>query len=142
MENNVMISIRGVQACDGAEDEIIELVTEGNLSREAGGYRLTYQESPLTGLGGTTTTLDVIGDSVTLTRTGDLRSQMVFQRGKKHYSIYETEYGALTVGVAAARVEHELNDQGGEIEIDYAIEVEHAMTASNRFHITVNNLRS
>ena len=142
MENNVMISIRGVQDYGEAENEVIELVTEGNLSREGGGYRLTYQESPLTGLSGTTTVLDVVGDSVTLTRTGDLRSQMVFQRGKKHYSIYETEYGALTIGVAAARVEHELNDQGGAIEIDYAIEIEHAMAASSKFRITINNLKS
>ena len=49
MENNVIISIQGKQSYEQAEDETIELVTEGCLQPDGeDGYTLTYQESELT----------------------------------------------------------------------------------------------
>ena len=146
MDNNVIISIKGLQSYNDMEDQEIELVTEGKLIRGDKGFQLLYEESPLTGLEGTLTTFDVTEGSITLTRTGPLTSQMVFEEGKKHYSMYSTEYGSFTVGIAAARVEHSLNDKGGEIAIDYSIEVDHALTGSNSFRINIkntdNNLKS
>ena len=138
MENNVIISIRGKQSFEDQEPEVIELVTEGRLSLDGeDGYTLSYQESELTGLEGTLTTFQIEPERVTLLRVGEVNSQMVFEEGRRHLSMYETPYGALSVGVNTRRMHSDLGLAGGNIEIDYAIEIDHAVAGQNLFRIQV-----
>ena len=137
MEKDVVISIKGIQNYEGQDSDTIELVTEGRLTRDEGGYTLSYQESELTGLEGTLTTIQVEGEQVTLMRVGEVNSQMVFQEGRRHLSMYNTPYGAMAIGVNTRHLLAELTDQGGDIEIDYAIEVDHAIAGRNIFQIKV-----
>ena len=138
MENNVIISIRGKQSFEDQEPEIIELVTEGRLSLDGeDGYTLSYQESELTGLEGTLTTFQIEPERVTLLRVGEVNSQMVFEEGRRHLSMYDTPYGALSIGVNTRRMRSDLSASGGSIEIDYAIEIDHALAGQNLFRIQV-----
>ena len=142
MENNVIISIKGKQSYEDMEDETIELVTEGRLSRDEGGYTLTYQESELTGLEGTLTTFQIEPERITLLRIGEVNSQMVFEQGRRrHLSLYDTPYGSLSVGVSTRKMHAELGLSGGSIEIDYAIEIDHAVAGQNLFQINVREKR-
>ena len=75
----IILSIRGQQRYEDQEAEVIELVTEGTMDFRDGGWDISYQESALTGLEGVTTTFRVEQGKVTLSRTGKLRSQLVFQ---------------------------------------------------------------
>ena len=138
MEKDVIITIKGTQAVDDAPPEVIELVTEGQLrGSEREGYTLSYQESELTGLEGTLTTFQVEPHQVTLLRVGEFNSQMVFQLGRRHFSMYETPYGALSVGVNTHDLRAELGEHGGKIQISYAIEIEHNVAGENSFLIDV-----
>ena len=138
MENNVIISIQGKQSFEAQGDDTIELVTEGCLEPDGDdGYTLSYQESELTGLEGTLTTIQVEGEQVTLMRVGEFNTQMVFREGRRHLSMYNTPYGAMAIGVNTRHLLADLNDQGGDIEIDYAIEVDHAVTGQNLFQIHI-----
>lgn len=138
MEKPVIISIKGLQSYEDAEKESIELVTEGRLAKEGEeSYTLSYQESQLTGLEGTLTTFQIEEGRITLMRVGEVNSQMVFEEGRKHLSLYETPYGALTVGVSTRKARASMGESGGDIEIDYAIEIEHAVAGENFFQINV-----
>jgi uncharacterized beta-barrel protein YwiB (DUF1934 family) len=137
MEKDVIISISGVQALVDEEREKVELVTAGKFSRFKDGYALSYMESALVGLEGTRTTFQVEKDKITLVRAGSVNSQMVFEKGKKHFSLYETDYGSMTIGVSAKRVDSSLDDNGGEIDIKYSIEIDHELAGENSFHIQV-----
>ena len=137
MEKDVVISIKGMQKYDNTDPDVIELVTQGRLTREGGSYTLSYQESEITGLEGTLTTIQVDGEQVTLMRVGEFTSQMVFQEGRRHLSMYNTPYGAMAIGVNTRHLLADLTDQGGDIEIDYAIEVDHALAGRNVFQIKV-----
>lgn len=138
MTENVIISIKGKQLFDEQEPDVMELVTAGTLERDPeGGYKLSYQESELTGLEGTQTVFRINGKQVTLTREGEVNSMMVFEEGMRHLSMYETPYGALAVGINTRRMKTDLDACGGDIEIDYAIEVDHAVTGQNLFQIHV-----
>ena len=137
MEKDVIISIKGVQRYENADPDTMELVTAGRLEREGNSYTLSYQESELTGLEGTLTTIQVEGEQVTLMRAGEVNSQMVFQEGRRHLSMYNTPYGAMAIGVNTRHLLADLNDQGGDIEIDYAIEIDHAIAGRNVFQIQV-----
>ena len=138
MDKSVIISIKGKQSYENVEDETIELVTEGLLAKEGeGAYTLSYQESELTGLEGTLTTFQIEPERITLMRVGEFNSQMVFQEGRRHMSMYNTPYCAMTIGVNTRHLLAELDDQGGEIEIDYAIEIDHSVAGRNTFQINV-----
>ncbi|MCI8304911.1 MAG: DUF1934 domain-containing protein [Lawsonibacter sp.] len=137
MEKDVIISIKGMQKYDGALPDVVELVTQGRLSREGESYTLSYQESELTGLEGTLTTIQVDGGQVTLMRMGEFNSQLVFQEGRRHLSMYNTPYGTMAIGVNTRHLLAELTDQGGDIEVDYSVEVDHALTGRNVFRINI-----
>ena len=74
MKIPVMLSIRGTQYYAEQDPEVIELVTQGSLEHTDKGWELLYEESDLTGLAGVTTSFRLEGDTVTLTRTGKLKS--------------------------------------------------------------------
>ena len=138
MEENVIISIRGSQLYEGQEADMTEIVTEGVLRTAPGeGYTITYHETELTGLAGTTTSLHIEGPRVTLLREGSINSQMVFEVGRKHLSMYETPYGSLAVGVDTQRLHNTLGPAGGRLEISYAIEIDNLVAGKSLFEMDV-----
>lgn len=138
MTDNVIISIKGTQLYAESGSDEIELVTAGSLKRnDQGGYTISYQESELTGLEGTTTRLHINGPRVTLLREGGVNSQMVFEEGQRHLSMYETPYGALSVGINTRRMHSTVDEAGGELEIDYAIEIDNLLAGHNLFRMNV-----
>lgn len=137
MSDNVIISIVGKQINDNGPDEM-ELVTAGQLVQDGqGGVTVSYQETELTGLEGTTTVVKVEGSRVTLLREGTVNSQMVFEEGRRHLSMYETPYGSLSVGINTRRMKSTLGESGGELEIDYAIEIDNLLAGQNFFRMNV-----
>ena len=133
----VTLFIRGEQYFDDVDPDTTELVTEGTLELMEEGLRLTYQETSLTGMEGTTTTFEITGPQVTLRRAGTVNSQMVFEEGRQHTSLYETPYGELSVDIQTSALRHNLSDRGGLLEIRYSIAVEHTVTGRNSFKIRV-----
>lgn len=133
----VLLSIRGEQYFDGVDPDATELMTDGVMELTAAGMTLTYQETELTGMEGTTTAFQVEGPRVTLTRMGKVNSQMIFEEGRQHTSLYETPYGELTVDIQTSLLRHNLTERGGVMEIRYSIAVEHTVTGRNCFKIRV-----
>ena len=133
----VILTIRGEQYFDGIDPDATELMTEGTLEMTEEGLRFWYEESELTGLEGTTTTFELRGPRVTLTRAGKVNSQMVFEEGMQHSSMYETPFGELTVDIQTSSLKHNLSERGGIMEIRYSIAVEHTVTGRNCFKIRV-----
>ena len=133
----VLLSIRGEQYFDDIDPDATELMTEGTMEVTEDGIVLSYEESELTGMEGTTTTFEVCGPRVTLTRSGAVNSQMVFEEGRQHTSLYETPFGELSVDIQTGRLRHNLTERGGIMEIQYSIAVEHTVTGRNCFKIRV-----
>lgn len=133
----ILLSIRGEQYFDDVDPDATELMTEGTLEETNDGFLLTYQESELTGMEGTTTTFELRGPRVILTRTGTVSSQMVFEEGRQHTSLYETPFGELTVDIQTSVLKQSLSRLGGLMEIRYSIAVEHTVTGRNCFKIKV-----
>lgn len=133
----VLLTIRAEQDYDGAGPDATELMTEGSMTLTEDLITLDYRETALTGMEGATTSFQVRGPQVILVRTGSVNSQMVFEEGRQHTSLYETPYGELTVDIQTSRLRHNLSEQGGIMEIRYSIAVEHAVTGRNRFKIQV-----
>ena len=122
---------------DGQNPDTIELVTAGTLLKEENGYTISYQESELTGLEGTTTKLRIEGPRVTLLREGNVNSQMIFEEGEKHLSMYETPYGAMAVGIDTRRIASTIGESGGDLRINYAIEIDNLLVGRTLFRLNI-----
>ena len=137
MKRDVVLHIRGQQSYDGQEPEVIELMTEGTMEFLDGGWDISYEETELTGMAGVTTTFIVEPDKITLKRTGKLNSQMVFQEGVSHDSLYEMEFGALMISVCANRVMADICHDGGMIDLIYTIELEQSASGTIDYHLDI-----
>lgn len=137
MKISVMLSIEGRQSYAGQEPEVIELVTDGTLEQTADGWIVSYEESDLTGMQGVTTTFTVEDGKLTLTRTGKLNSQMVFQEGVRHDSLYQMEFGALMLSVCARKILVNLTTEGGTIDLSYGIEIEQSEAGVIDYHLDI-----
>lgn len=134
---DVILSIESRQAYPGQEPEKVELVTEGKLNFRDGGWDVSYEESALTGLEGVTTTFRVEPNKITLTRSGQLNSQMVFTQGVPHDSLYEMPFGALMLTVTAQRVLFDLTPDGGFIDLVYEINIENDSAGTVDYHLDI-----
>jgi uncharacterized beta-barrel protein YwiB (DUF1934 family) len=137
LNKNVIISVKGTQSYADTDENRLELVTEGKYYRKDNTYYITYKESEMTGMEGTTTTLKVKDGTVTLMRFGSVNSQFIFQKGQKHISYYDTTYGAFTISVFTNSMDISINDSGGEIKVDYELEVDNNKSGENDFYMLI-----
>ena len=137
MKQTVVLSIRGSQRYADQEPEVIELVTEGAMEFRNGGWDITYEESALTGLEGVTTTFRVEPGKVTLTRKGALHSEMVFQEGVSHDSLYQMAFGTLMLTVKATFVYFDIVPDGGVIDLSYDINIENTEAGVIDYHLDI-----
>ena len=137
MKQAVVLAIEGRQTYADQEPEIIQLVTEGTMELVDGGWDISYEESALTGLEGVTTTFRVEPGKVTLTRKGALNSQMIFQEGIPHDSLYQMAFGTLMLTVKATSVFFDIVPDGGVIDLSYHINIENTEAGVIDYHLDI-----
>ncbi len=135
----VLISISVKQEFEDEGEQVMELLTQGEMSlEEDGAYRISYQESEMTGLEGTVTSFLIHEKQIILTRMGAVRSYMHFEEGCRHKSTYDTPYGSMDVEIRTTEFYQSITELGGEIRLDYQIEISRNIVGSNFFDIKVS----
>ena len=137
MNKDVLITIHSIQNIDGRDCDGPELVTQGTYEYAPDGVRFSYMESELTGLDGTRTAFHVKPEEVVLSRRGSVNADMVFRRGEKQKFRYQTNFGALSMGLNTHRLECSMDEHGGEVEIEYDLHFNQSYLSRNRFIINV-----
>ena len=94
-------------------------------------------ETDLTGLAGVHTSFLVEPERIVLTRSGKLTSQMVFVQGQSHDSLYQMEFGALMITVNATKIESDLSETGGVVDLCYTIEIEQTAAGKIEYHLEI-----
>lgn len=135
-----VISVKGTQKNIRDESDTIELITEGNFYMKGNTFYVTYNETELSGMDGTTTTLKISDDAVTLMRFGSNRSKMVFQKNKRHQSDYFTPYGKVLLGVEPSDIYVNMDEKGGELIIKYALDLDNEVVSNNELHLKVREV--
>ena len=137
MKQEVVLAIRGRQSYEDQEPDIIELTTDGTMEFLDGGWDISYEETALTGLEGVTTLFRVEPDKVILTRTGKLRSEMVFQKGVVHESLYQMDFGAMMIAVCAQFLYFDITPDGGMVDLVYSIDIENSGCGTVDYHLDI-----
>ncbi len=121
---DVLLTIVSTQQLIGEKAEQTKLVTQGTMRFEEGVFEISYAESELTGLIGTTTTFCIEKDRVCLKRTGALQSTMTFIVGHEDRSLYDMGFGALMITIRTERIESNVSENGGTLRVGYGIVIE------------------
>ncbi|MBP5427458.1 MAG: DUF1934 domain-containing protein [Clostridiales bacterium] len=142
MNKDVIISVRGIQTSpNDKEANQMELVTEGKYYKKGNSYYITYKESKVTGMEGTTTMVKVCEDGlVTLIRFGTVNTQFMFKEGKKYTSYYDTMYGTFIVDILTKTVSIDVDDRGGDIRVDYNIAIDDNKRGETDFYIKIREV--
>ena len=120
------------------EPEVLEINTDGFISREDGRVEFTYDETELTGMEGAKTAISYSEDDpalVTMVRTGSISTALVFESGKRHHCVYKTPYMPFEVCVRTLKVDNRLESEN-RLYIDYIIEIRGAKAERTKFELT------
>lgn len=121
-------------------EDVIELVTEGFFYEEGEYSFITYDESEISGMEGTKTTLMIKEDYVSMKKNGSHISTMVFEKGKRYKSSYKTPYGEMSMEILTKEIyiNKELNPFNIKIDIDYEIIIKGFFEGKNKMNIVVS----
>ena len=140
MIKDVLITVVGIQGIDGEEDTV-ELTTEGRFGIKDGKYFLSYDEGQIVEAGKVKTKIFINSpDSVVLQRTGDISSRMEITAGERKSCFYSTPVGDICIGIYGEKIELDLKENGGNINLVYTIDSDLNLISRNRVKITVKEV--
>ena len=122
MTKEILLSISGLHMLE-EEDGNVEVVTAGDYYNRNGKHYILYDEV-VEGLSGhISNRIKISGDSVEVTKKGLTNTQLIFEKGKKHMTRYQTPYGILNLGVLTRDVQVREEDALIGVKVDYILEV-------------------
>ncbi len=101
----VVVTVVGTQTDAAGEESRIEFVTVGSRQDRDGVSYITYRESEITGMEGTTTLLKLYPGRLTLVRMGAVELKQEFAPGLKSHGTYITPYGSLKMAVSTRHLD-------------------------------------
>ena len=141
MMKDVLISMRSIQGYDQEVQEVIDFTTDGVYFQDGEAACFSYMETEVTGLEGTRTSVIVKPDHVVVDRDGSITSRMIFKEGEKNSFPYDTPFGTATLGVKTRKIRQSFNESGGDLEVDYVVDMEHALVARNKIQLNIREQR-
>lgn len=143
MKKDVLVIVTGMQiSMDNPDGEEIEIITPGQYFEKNGKKYITYKETEISGSEGTTDTIKIEDNKVTVMRHGTNSSHMIFQLGKKHMTHYNTPFGTLLLGMTTTSIHINMKEERGDIEVKYNLEVNHVLMGSNTLYIKIASDRN
>lgn len=122
MTKEILLSISGLHILE-EEDGNVEVVTAGDYYNRNGKHYILYDEV-VEGLSGhISNRIKISGDSVEVTKKGLTNTQLIFEKGKKHMTRYQTPYGILNLGVLTRDVQVREEDALIGVKVEYILEV-------------------
>lgn len=115
-------------AMNTARDEDVdkvEMFTEGLMKIDGERVEISYEETEMSGMAGTTTRLIFdtrLLDTMTLMRSGPVKVTMVFEKGLRHVCRYDTGIIPFELVLTTSYIDNRLLTDG-ELYIDYTTEL-------------------
>lgn len=136
MDNNAIVSVKGIQYIDGEKIET-ELVSEGEYRYSPEKITILYCEYDQdTGIK-TLSEITVTGEHIVLSRDGGQNTRMEFEKGVKCVGYYELPFGSFNISTTVSKTENSLNVMGGSLFISYNLSLDRLTTTQNDIKITV-----
>ena len=138
MEENYILSVCGMQTVNGAQDKIALETAASYVMRDGSRY-ITYKEYDANcpdRVFRTTVKVDQDG-IVTIMKGGTEKHHLILEKGVRHKCEYVTSFGSLSLGIYTESVRNDLNDNGGELEVCYSIDIGAELASTNELHLKI-----
>ena len=139
--SDVTLKVVGTQTSLDGEKNTIEMITQGKYYEKSGSIFLVYDESELSGMEGSTTTLKIDdGDKrkVMMKRFGSNESKLIFEKGSRHKSIYRTMYGDMDMEVVTSQIILVKDEEGlKKLDLSYRISVAGDREMKNKLTVDI-----
>lgn len=120
----VKIKINSTQTDDSGEKNDMEFYTSGKFGIIGETKCLSYEESSISGLEGSISTLKIKGDEVSLIRSGKNTVNFLFRLGEKTNTLYHTEYGSFEMEVHTHEIRINLDEENeSSIYLRYTLNI-------------------
>lgn len=137
MKENYLISVCGRQVVDDQAGEV-EVTALGSYLERNGKRYISYKEYDEDTNESQTSILKIEGDRcVTLIRGGAEGTRLILEKGKRHLCQYATDYGQMMLGVFTSKVDNQLTDKGGQLTVNYTLDLDANLSSVNQLCITV-----
>ena len=135
MNEDVMISVRGLQFLENNAGDSLETVQRGKYYFRNGSHFLLYDEYMEDGGEPVKNLLRIQNGELSLTKKGPIHVQMLFLEGKKNLAQYRTPFGAILIGLDTRRVACESTPEALLLEVDYTLEANYQYVADCQIRI-------
>ena len=136
MEKQVMIRCKSIQRDERGKAEEVVLETPGVYGEDEDCRYLTYEETSLSGMEGTTT-IRMYEDHVTLSRQGSFLQETEYRPGIVAKSEYITPAGSVEITVSSKEITDTVSGGKGQLRLVYDIEMKGLFSHLNEIIIDV-----
>ncbi|MDF2841463.1 MAG: hypothetical protein K0Q99_2235 [Clostridia bacterium] len=122
-ERKVNLFTKAIQVDETGDKSEIEFFVEGTYIEKNNGVYITYKETEVSGMEGTTTMLKILEDSLSIIRFGTCNSKLEFISGVQTHTNYQTPYGNMPITINTRQLEVDLRPgEKSNIHLQYSLE--------------------
>ncbi len=132
-----MIRCTSVQRDETGKAEEVVLDTPGVYGEDGTCRYLSYEETSLSGMEGTTTTIRMYDDFVTLSRRGSFLQETEYRPGLVVRSEYMTPAGPMELITSSKEIADTVKDGRGQLRLTYDVELKGLFNHLNEIIIDV-----
>ena len=140
VKNGTVVDVFSADNFDSVNAQRIDIDYEGTIKKKGGRLILEYEESELTGMEGTTTTVSfelARPELVVMSRTGSVNGTLCFEDGERIMCSQNTPEMELPLVIDTEKMENTLTEDGGELKISYGMEFRGSLVQRSLMHIEV-----
>lgn len=135
MEKKALVKV--ISNANIQDEDLIEVISPGIFTDIDDGYKVEYEETEISGMEGTITTIYLYGKKIILEREGSTSTKMVFAQNEPSVSLYNTPYGMLEITISTSKIDVNMSDNGGSVYIEYEMAVAGQEPASTKLNLTI-----
>lgn len=139
-DDNYEIQIQGKQIQDGEENKI-HVNTTGSYTKKGETRYISYREYEEDNPSKTHISVIKVEPGIVTVIQADSATRLILEEGKRHLCLYNTEFGALTLGIFTSVMRSTLDDRGGSLNVKYTLDVDSHLTSSNEIDVLVKRRR-
>jgi len=138
MNKDVLLTIRGLHYTDHDEDaEPVEVIAPAEYYNRNGKHYILYDELTEDHSGNTKVKVKIDDNSVEIIKKGTSTTQMLFQKGKKNLTCYNTPFGSLMLSIVTHQIDFTQEPSQLSLRIRYLLESDYEPFADCQLELKV-----
>jgi uncharacterized beta-barrel protein YwiB (DUF1934 family) len=124
-----------------ADEDGVELVTEGRFYTKGDSLYLVYDESEFSGMENCTTSVKITGGRIKMNRYGEdvgIETALEFEKGKRFNGYYDTPFGAVEMEILTNEINNQITETGeGRLDLDYYVSLKGLAESRSKLSIEI-----